>query len=297
MGNHLEAPNEGDWGRRIELSDFDKIADAGFNSIRLPVRWSNHASETAPYAIDETFMARVEILVDAALATGLNVVLDDHHYEDLHKNPAAHSDRLGELWRQIAARFADRPTDSLWFEIANEPNDQLTNENLLETLAPALAAIRETNPTRAVIYGGQNWSGINSLETLRLPDDPHVIPTFHYYDPFAFTHQGATWVDSPPPLGRTYGSEEDQAALTADVEKLRAYIARTGKTPFIGEFGAHTTVPLEGRVPYYRAVREAFEGEVSGYCAWGYAATFPLYDDASGAWNPGMLAAMGLAGG
>ncbi len=296
MGNHLEAPNEGDWGRPIELADFDRIAAAGFDTIRLPVRWSNHASESAPYTIDAAFMTRVETLVDAALGAGLNVILDDHHYEELHRNPAGHAERLAGLWTQIAATFADRPLDSLWFEIANEPNDRLTHANLLETLAPALAAIRQSNPTRAVIIGGENWSGIGSLATLPLPDDPHVIPTFHYYDPFEFTHQGATWLDNPPPLGRVYGSDADRAALTADVQKVRDYIARTGKTPFIGEFGAHDTVPLEGRVPYYRAVREAFEGEVSGYCAWGYTATFPLYDDARGVWNEGMLEAMGLGG-
>jgi endoglucanase len=31
-----------------------------------------------------------------------------------------------------------------------------------------------------VIVGGQNWSGIDSLATLQLPDDPYVVPTFHY---------------------------------------------------------------------------------------------------------------------
>src|SRR3546814_12632681 len=67
----------------------------------------------------------------------------------------------------------------------------LTNANLLATLAPALAAIRATNPTRAVVIGGENWTGIDSLATLDLPDDPNAYPTFHYYDTFAFTRQGA----------------------------------------------------------------------------------------------------------
>ena len=45
-------------------------------------------------------------------------------------------------------------------------------------LAPA--AVRNP-PDRPVIVGSQNWSGIDSLATLQLPDDP-VVPTFHYYD-------------------------------------------------------------------------------------------------------------------
>src|SRR3546814_20509250 len=93
------------------------------------------------------------------------------------------------------------PEARLLSEISNEPPDKLTNANLLATLAPALAAIRATNPTRAVVIGGENWSGIDSLATLDLPDDPNVYPTFHYYAPFDFTHQGATWVD-PSQIGR-----------------------------------------------------------------------------------------------
>jgi endoglucanase len=182
----------------------------------------------------------------------------------------------------------------LWFEIENEPHDKLTNANLVATLSPALAAIRKTNPDRPVVIGGEFWSGIDSLATLKLPDDPNVIPTFHYYEPFDFTHQGATWVTPTPPMGRVYGSDADVERLTRDVAKVRAYIQRTGKTPFMGEFGANAPIPTEQRVTYQRTVRTAFDTTGIGMCAWGYTSTFPLYDSTKKAWVPGMRAAMGL---
>src|SRR4051794_30150252 len=70
MGNHLEPPTEGGWGgRAIADDDFAIIKAAGFDSIRLPVRWSSHAQASAPYTIDPVFMARVKHLVGLAEAS------------------------------------------------------------------------------------------------------------------------------------------------------------------------------------------------------------------------------------
>ena len=292
MGNHLEAPREGEWGRPIADRDFAIIAKAGFSTIRLPVRWSAHID--AKGVITTELLARVEHLVKTANGAGLNVILNDHNFDALMKDPEAQRDRLADIWRQIATRFASFPREKLWFEIENEPHDKLDNHNLIATLAPALAAIRASNPDRPVIIGGEFWSGIGSLASLSLPDDPNIVPTFHYYEPFDFTHQGAEWVNPVPPLGRRYGTEEDAARLKADTEKARAYVARTGLTPFMGEFGANQKVPLDQRIAYQKAVRTAFDSAGIASCAWAYANTFPLYDSNNGMWLPGMLDAMGL---
>lgn len=292
MGNHLEPPREGEWGRAIADDDFAIIARAGFQTVRIPVRWSAHLDKEG--RIDPKFMERAAHVVGLARKAGLNVILNDHNFEALMRDPAGERERLAGIWRQVARRFAAEPRAHLWFEIANEPHDKLTNANLVETLRPALAAIRESNPDRPVIVGGENWSGIGSLATLQLPDDPHIVPTVHYYDPFEFTHQGAEWVNPAPPMGRTYGSAADAAQLARDVETMRAYIARTGKTPFIGEFGAIEKIPAAQRVLYMQTVRAGWAGLGVGTCAWAYTNTFPLYDSKRGQWLPGMRAAMGL---
>jgi endoglucanase len=296
MGNHLEAPTEGAWGgRKIADDDFQIIAKAGFNTIRLPVRWSTHADSTPPYAIDPDYMERVKHVVGNARAAGLNIILNSHHFEEIHSDPSdANIAKLAGMWRQIAAAFADQPNETLWFEIENEPHEKFNDSNLLKVLVPALNEIRKSNPTRPVIIGGEFWSGIDSLKTLKLPDDPNIVPTFHYYEPFDFTHQGATWVDPVPPTGRVYGTAADQQRLKNDVQKVRDYIARTGKTPFMGEFGANGPIPLDDRVKYQSAVRVGFDEIGIGMCAWGFTNTFPLYDSAKKQWVPGMLSAMGL---
>ncbi|APG62326.1 hypothetical protein LPB140_05385 [Sphingorhabdus lutea] len=301
MGNHFEPPTEaGFGGRKIADNDFEIIAKAGFNTIRLPVRWSTHmvdgpSGDAPEYKIDPKYMKRIKYVVDNARQSNLNIILNSHHFEEIHSDPSEKNiAKLAAMWKQIAIIFADYPTENLWFEIENEPHDKFNDSNLLDVLTPALYEIRKSNPDRPVIIGGEFWSGIKSLQTLKLPDDPHIIPTFHYYDPFDFTHQGATWVDNPPPMGREYGSKEDKANLKADVQKIKDYIAQTGKTPFMGEFGANGPVPLEQRVKYQKAVRQAFDEVNIGMCAWAYTNTFPLYDSSTKKWVPGMLDAMGL---
>lgn len=292
MGNHLEAqPDEGAWGRAIVDADFTIIRSAGFDTVRIPAWFSGHALAASPFTINAAYLARVHHVVDAASAAGLNVILDMHNFDDLFADPVANANRFAEMWRQIGAEFAGAPA-SVWFELINEPHASLTNANLVATLSPALAAVRATNPTRPVIIGGQDWSGVGSLATLALPSDPYVVPTIHTYDPFNFTHQGATWVSPTPPLGRVFGGAADYAELDANLQRVRDYMTRTGRVPFVGEYGANDdpAVQLAQRVLYYGTITSAYASIGVQTCAWAYTNTFRLRDGS--AWLPGMLDAI-----
>lgn len=297
MGNSFEPPEELGWGgKKIVSSDFVRIKQAGFETVRLPVRWYNKSETIEPHTVEPEWMDRVAEVVDGALEAGLNVILNSHHFEPLYSDPEGNRDWLAAIWTQISKRFADYPTDRLWFEIENEPHDKITNANLMETLNPALREIRKSNPERPVIIGGEDWSSIDSLATLELPDDPNVHPTFHYYAPFKFTHQGASWIpEGMAPVGRRYGSPADAQLLEDDVTKLRTYIERTGRTPFMGEVGAYDQfVTLEQRIVYHSSVRKAFAPTGIGMCVWAYTNTFPFFDHQADQWIPGLLGAIGL---
>ena len=297
LGNTFEVGKAHKLGNgAATAADFKRIAAAGFETVRIPVRWDERSLSSPPYTVDPAWMDAVQAAVDQAQAAGLKVILNSHHFEPIHETPLAVQPWHTAIWRQIAERFAGYPDDRLWFELENEPHKNFDHSNLVQVLAPALAAVRESNPDRPVIIGGENWSGIDSLATLNMPDDPHVIPTFHYYTPFDFTHQGASWVspDIPPP-GRVYGTEDDRKTLAEDVAKIEAYRKRTGLTPFMGETGAYDLhVPLDQRIAYHAAMREAFAPTGVDMCVWAYANTFPFYDRKGGAWLPGMLEALGL---
>jgi len=287
LSNVLEAPKEGEWGKPVEDGDFAFIADAGFKTVRIPINWAAHAKGAAPYSIDKAFMARVHHVVQAATDNHLNVIINVHHFSSMMTDPDAHYDRLAGIWAQISLEFSDAPT-SVWFEILNEPQKKLNNKNIIFYLKPSLENIRKNNPNRPVIIGGEDWSSLNSLSDLNIPSDPYLVPTFHYYTPFDFTHQGAHWVKSAPPFGRRWGSREDKEILDRDVARAEAYMDRTGRAPFIGEFGAQddAKVPIADRIRYYGAVSGAFASAGIQSCAWGYASGFRLRDNTG--WLPGI---------
>ena len=277
----LEAPNEGDWGRAFEDADAMRIKQAGFATVRLPVRFSSHAAATPPYAIDAAFLARVHHVMDTLLAQNLNVILDMHHYLELFDDPDGNRARFAELWRQVALSFKDAPAN-VWFELINEPNNKLNDSNLLATLTPALAAVRASNPTRPVVIGGQNWSGVDSLASLQFPNDPYLVPTIHTYDPFDFTHQGAPFVSPVLPTGRVFGSSTDYANLDSNLVKVQNFMTRTGRVPFVGEYGAYEGISLDQRALYYRTISSAYASIGVQSCAWGYNNTMNLWTDGGG---------------
>jgi len=294
MGNALDAPNEGVWGHTIEERSFRTVAAAGFDTVRIPVRWSAHTSGHPDYTIDEPFFRRVTEVINQALAQDLQIILNIHHFEELNEDPEANRAKFLALWDQIASRYQNLP-DSVYFEIINEPNANFKGDLMRDIVAEAFAQIRETNPTRILIMGGDNWSGINSLSTIPVIDDPNQVHTFHYYDPFQFTHQKASWTDLRNSGTVQWGSRADTEELRAAAEKARRAQAELGFPVFLGELGAYEKAPYEDVVHYTYETRKAFEDAGISWCVWNFTATFPFYDSASSQWDEQKLAALGLS--
>ncbi|MCC6310411.1 MAG: glycoside hydrolase family 5 protein [Trueperaceae bacterium] len=203
FANALEAPNEGDWGVTLQEGYAEAVGSAGFQTVRLPIKWSAHASAAAPYTVDPDFFARVDEVVGWIVERGMNVIVDFHHYDELHEDPGGHTERWLAIWRQIAEHYRDAP-DGVLFELLNEPHDALDDATWNALVSQALAVVRETNPTRWVVVGPTGFNGIGNLPGLAWPDDDRLVLTVHYYDPFYFTHQGAEWVEPAPPVGTTW---------------------------------------------------------------------------------------------
>ncbi len=283
-------------GFAITEADFRRIADAGYETVRIPVKWEDKSDPKPPHRIDQAWLDHVQGFVDMAMKHDLKVIIDSHFFESFHNDPFGQRDWHAAVWSQIATRFADYPDDRLWFELENEPHGKIDNANLLEVFAPSYKAVRKVSPQRPIILGSFPWSGVGSLETRQLFDDRYVYPTIHYYTPFVFTHQRAHWLKRPEvQKKRAFPIGNDLRRLDQDAALIRAYTARTGKVPHIGETGAYEpTIAREQRNTYIRLVHEKLGPAVSGICMWAYVNNFRLYDNKREQWVPGILEAQGL---
>ena len=195
-GNMLEAPTEGEWGLRFDDRWPQQIRQAGFDTVRLPVRWSTHTDPNPPYRIDPAFLERVQSIIDRNLKQNLRVVVNLHHYEELFADPQGHRERFLAIWKQLAEAFQSAPAN-LYLEPLNEPHDKLQGELWNELLVEVLTVIRPKHPDRWIVAGPDFWSNVSALPRLKFPEkDRRLIVTVHYYLPFAFKIVCASCIDS-----------------------------------------------------------------------------------------------------
>jgi len=293
LGNALDAPREGAWGVVLKEEFFRAIKDAGFNSVRIPIRWSAHARADPPFTIDPNFFARVDWAIDQALARGLTAVIDVHHYDGMDQDPVSNAPRLVSLWKQIAARYQNRPS-GLLFELFNEPHDALSDQQWNLVIPDLLQAIRETNPARMVIIGPGSWNGFDHLPSLQLPEaDRRIIVTFHYYKPPQFTHQAQAWMPSSAAWrGTKWGSAEDRDVLRHDFDFAASWAREHRRPLYLGEFGASENADLESRVAWTSAVAREAERLGFSWSYWQLCTSFAVYNPATHKWNQPMLQAL-----
>ncbi len=292
LGNMLEAPAEGAWGEAFQDEYATIIVSAGFDHVRLPVQWSIYAAEEAPYPIWHDIFDRVDHILSVLTDAGLSVILDLHHFDALWENPKAETPKFLSLWRQIAEHYQSAP-DSVLFELANEPQTDPATWNAL--VRQGIDVIRQTNPTRNILIQGTGWGSGSELFDLDLPQgDPHLIGTFHLYDPFAFTHQGIDFIDGAAAwLGTQW---QETTADTADIRRsialAKAWSQETGLPVHLGEFGVYEKADAASTNRWIAYVARLAEKSGISWSYWEFCSVFGLYDDDARAFHPGMLEAL-----
>lgn len=276
MGNTLEPPHEDDWNNPpAQEIYFDLYRDAGFDVVRVPVRWHYHTSDNAPFTVDEAWMNRVEQVVDWGLTRDLFIVINTHHEEWIkagYDNPENRA-RFDSIWSQIATRFKDK-SEKLIFEIINEPKG-LTQTQNNELHQRVLDIIRRTNPTRNVMIQGHEWGGSDELITMAIPDDDYLIGSFHSYDPWPFGLEGTG----------TFGSAYQLQELEKKFIKVKEWSDKNGVPVFLGEFACHQDADYNSRMKHYRAYINFSLKYGFTPCVWDDGGNFGVLGRSARKWN------------
>lgn len=258
IGNTLDSTNdrlvrvepaykfETSWGNpKVTQELIDTILDSGFNVVRIPVSWTNHLAEGPDYLIVESWMDRVQEVVDYAYNKGAYVILNLHHEDwnyPYYDNEEAACAQMRAVWSQIAERFKDYD-EHLIFEGQNEPRkvgtdvewtggDQegwdvvnATNLAFVETVR----ASGGSNPYRILMIPGYAANCTVGIRHIELPEnDDRIVVSVHAYEPYAFALDTA---------GRSEWNEDTEAIDTLMSTLKELYIDK-GVPVIIGEFGA-----------------------------------------------------------
>jgi aryl-phospho-beta-D-glucosidase BglC (GH1 family) len=252
------------------------------------------------------------------LQDGLRVIVDVHPSDEfkrrLRTDDAAVT-RFCALWKALAAHYANTDPEQVFFEILNEPEFENAQQwNAVQTRA--IAAIREVAPHHTIIATALHWSGLTDLLTSEPVSDTNVIYTFHDYEPFPFTHQGATWTmsqvrplrrvpypSSPEAIESNVSQEQkliDQHWISTyglnrwDAARIRSELSFAGKWAalhhvpvYCGEFGVYQPYADPAmRAAWLRDTRTALEEQDIGWAVWDYQGGFAVVTKENGKAKP-----------
>src|SRR5579884_3516253 len=85
LGNTFDAqPNETSWGNpEPTQAMIQAVHAAGFNTMRIPVTWTDHIGSAPAYTIDSAWMAKVQQVATWADQAGMYAIVNTHHDADL----------------------------------------------------------------------------------------------------------------------------------------------------------------------------------------------------------------------
>jgi endoglucanase len=308
--------------------DIDLMEKLGLDHVRLSIDpdpllpWLRKPDTVTP------FMAELDKTVHTILAHHLSVIIDIHP-ESSYKAPLRHGtaqvQQFTSLWRALAAHYASLDPEHVFFEIMNEPeqDDPFRWQGIESTVA---AAIRQVAPNNTIIAAGARWSGLDDLMQLQPISQANVIYTFHDYEPFPFTHQGATWTSpevrplrgipypsSPEVIAPLLKQEPDlhsqlfledyglgrwNAARVDSTIAFAAHWSQLHHVPvYCGEFGVlRDFAPPAMRAQWIHDMRTTFEKYNIGWAMWDYQTNFGLVTKANGTTlpDPAVVTALGL---
>lgn len=290
--------------------DFNSIATAGFDHIRLPID-----PERMGFKLDQPIPALNFKDVDQALALAqkyrLKVILDLHPsrtFMDALETTPTSEDNFILLWDHLARHYSEEkyPPSQLAFEVINEPH-YYKNENHYRNFAQKLVeSIRQSSPQRTLIISAPQGSSLKGLEILSPLQGDNLIYDFHFYEPYMITHQGihrgfekkmlryfhdvpypaalatggiSLYADKAPDQDKAtqelkdYIAEGwDAAVISSQLARAKAWAEKNHVRVICGEFGVlRNHIDAASRYRWINDVRQALDNYQIGWDLWDYA--------------------------
>ncbi len=330
-GVNLPGWDKADASQRPSLVQLSALRDDGFTHIRLPLD-ERQLSGTRRDAYLDAVFEQVIFLLSLDYAVSLDLHAGDAIGQLFERDPDAAEAHLLDLWRAIAARIRSIDPQKLAIELLNEP--QTESATWWNAAGRLVAKLRTILPRHTIIVGPAGPQRHEALAGLEPLGDDNVIYAVHYYDPFAFTHQGADWGGADDPirylkdlpfpatlsdpairdriaaleaaghgraatvLGQALDAPWNERAMTPAFDMMRDWSVRHSRPVIVNEFGVLSHfAPRGARLDWLAAVRRQAELRCIGWAHWDFQDGFGLIDPQTGMPDPGIMWALVADGG
>ena len=261
----------------------------GFESIRLPVTFEHFMQLNPPYTVDfsHPVFDRVDDVIQWAQTYDMTLIIDNHHGP---KNPPRRltnanyqneTPRLQALWSQLIDRYGNLDPNRYFFELYNEPDVNISNDNWRSVAVAMVNTIRSKGSNHTLIVGPAWWNGVS--DNLNDPQerglhyfdklaDNNIIYTFHFYHPFNYTHQQFPWSGPPCLPSKTFTPGSSDAQFVASALGVANTWAQNGGDPvplMVGEFGDSQMAPSSSRCNWISTVAGLFNQYNFAWYYWG----------------------------
>ena len=264
----------------ITEADFIQIAAWGFDHVRIPIDYNVIQNEDGTMKSDG--LDRIDTALMLCERYGLHAVLDLHKTQGFSFDAGekesgffenrAYQEKFYNIWECFASRYGGL-SDRVLFELLNEVTEERFLPAWKGISRECVRRIRKTAPMTGILLGSYQWNSARTIPELDAPYDNRVFYNFHFYEPHAFTHQGAYWEADYRDISEriTYaesGTSEDyiEEFLKPAVEKAE----KEGTELYCGEYGVIDVVPPAEALKWFRDVHAIFERYGIGHALWSY---------------------------
>lgn len=292
---------------RFTEQDFINAKNMGADIIRLPINLHSMTGAAPDYILDSLFVQFLDKAVDWAEQHELYLILDNHSFDPVASTDVNIDKILIPVWTQMAQRYKNR-SKYILYEVLNEPHG-IDAKLWGDIQGRVIDAIRAIDSVHGIIVGGVGYNSIDEMFNVPAYQHDNIIYTFHFYDPYLFTHQGETW-GSPPnlrtlkglpfpadahampeipgdlkgtwidsSLRNTYRRDATVQALAKQLDKAARFSKERGDVPLLcGEFGVFipNSLPAD-RQRWYQITTQLLDNRNIARTSWDYYGGFGIF--------------------
>lgn len=311
-GVNLTGWDEADAARHPTLQQLRALRGENFTHIRLPIDHRQLEDKDAAAYLSAIYDQSI-FLISLGYAVSLDLHAGGEIGPQFASDPDGGFQRLSTLWKRLMPVARSLDPKKVAIELLNEPDiDQAV---WMRTADRLIRQLRVDLPEHTIIVGPSGPQRHEMLEGMTPFSDRNIVYAIHYYDPFAFTHQGLNWGAADDPLRflkglpfpamlktpvvreqiaqlNAAGHDKSAQLLTRSLEKpwdkvlvtdafdtMAGWAKRYDRPVIVNEFGVLTfEAPRKSRLAWLGLVGDLARERCIGWTHWDFQDGFSLMD-------------------